>query len=308
MKEVMHCFRLTVFYGLLLFSLWSASAQEKVTIALWGDSRENLDHACDQIVDVLENQITDWDIQVHTGDFTHHGTEADWQRALAVPGIQQLYKPGKFLLCTSNHDASGGDTGNPSALLEVYDSHTRGILPINDADSTTHFYAWHKGNVHIICLDAYFSDSSTEQHWLDKYLEQVKSNDWLIGVWHNPAYAITYKETYIDHCRGWLESLGRHRGTFVLNGHAHVYVRTRPLLPDGTINEEKGIVHIINGTGGASWKDPVTMNSQIAFTPSVRSFPVITFITFDGHTAQLRTVDARPENHLQIIDTYTFTH
>ena len=307
MRQVMHRFHYTIFYFFILFAAVGATAQEKVTIALWGDSRENLDHACDQIVDVLENQITEWDIQVHTGDFTHRGTEADWQRTLAIPGMKQLYMPGKFLLCTSNHDASG-DIGNPSTFRGVYDSHTRAILPINDADSTTHFYAWHKGNVHIIVLDAYFSDSVTEQHWLDKYLQQVTPNDWLIGVWHNPAYAITYKETYLGHCRGWLESLTRHGCSFVLNGHAHVYVRTKPLLPDGTINEEKGIVHIINGTGGASWKDPVTMSPQIAFTPSVRSFPVITFITFEGHTAKLRTVDARPENHLHIIDTYTITH
>ena len=303
----MNYFRSTTFCLFIFFALGSASAQEKVTIALWGDSRENLDHACEQIVNVLEHQMTDWDIQVHTGDFTHHGTEDDWQRTLAIPGIQQLYKSGKFLLCTSNHDASGGDKGDPLAFRKVYDSHTHGTLPINDADSTTHFYAWHKGNVHIIVLDAYFSDSLTEQRWLDKYLEQVKPNDWLIGVWHNPTYAITYKETYLSHCRGWLESLARHGCRFVLNGHAHVYVRTKPLLPDGTVNEKNGIVHLINGTGGASWKDPVKMSPQIAFTPSVRSFPVITFITFEGHTAKLQTLDARPENQLHIIDTYTIT-
>ena len=303
----MNRFRLTSFCLFIFIVSISANAQEKVTIALWGDSRENLDHACEQIANVLEHQITDWDIQVHTGDFTHHGTEADWQRTLAVPGIQQLYKPGEFLLCTSNHDA-GREGEDIAAVRNVYDNHTRGFLPVNDADSTTHFYAWHKGCVHIIALDAYFSDSSTVQHWLDKYLAQVKPDEWVVGFWHNPAYAITYKETYLAHCRGWLESLARHRRTFVLNGHAHLYVRTKPLLPDGTVDQKNGIVHIINGTGGASWKDPAPMSPQVAFTPTVRSFPVITFITFEGNAAKLRTVDARPENHLHIIDTCTFTH
>jgi Calcineurin-like phosphoesterase len=303
----MNRIRFSIIYLLLFFAAVGVGAQEKITIAVWGDSRENLDHACEQIANVLEHQITDWDVQVHTGDFTHHGSEADWQQTLAVPGIKELYVPGKFLLCTSNHDASG-TKGDPSASREVYDNHTRGILPINDADGTTHFYAWHKGNVHIVVLDAYFSDSSTVQHWLDKYLEQVKPNDWLIGVWHNPAYEITYKETYLNHCRGWLESLARYGGCFILNGHAHIYARTKPLLPDGTVDNKKGIVHIINGTGGASWKDPVPMSSQIAFTPSVRSFPVITFITFEGRTANLRTIDARPENNLKTIDTYSITH
>ena len=307
MKESdMKCFRLSFLFFFLLFLSDNARTQNKITIALWGDSRENLDHACEQIASVLEHQITNWDVQVHTGDFTHHGTEADWQRTLAFPGIKDLYVPDKFLLCTSNHDA-GGEGGNPITVRDIYDKHTRGILPINDADSTTHFYAWHKGNVHIVVIDAYFSDSATEQHWLDLYLDHVKQGEWLIGVWHNPAYGFTYKETYLDHCRGWLESLSRHSGDFVFNGHAHVYVRTKRLLPDGTVDGKKGLIHIINGTGGASWKDPVPMNPQIAFTLPVKSFPVITFITFEGGIAKLRTVDARPESHLKIIDSCTIT-
>ena len=303
----MNHFRFAAFFIFILFTTVDARAQEKVTIALWGDSRENLDHACEQIAQVLEHQITDWDVQVHCGDFTHSGSEADWQKTLAIPGIKELFVPGKFLLCTSNHDA-GRVSGDPMAIRKAFDMHTRGVLPINDADGTTHFYAWHKGNVHIVFLDAYFSDSTTVQRWLDKYLEHVKKSDWLIGVWHNPAYAMTYKEAYRAHCRGWLESLAHHGGDFVFNGHAHLYLRTKPLLPDGTVDEKNGIIHIINGTGGASWKDPTPMGPQIAFTPSVKSFPVITFISFEGRTAQLRTVDARPENHLQLIDSYTITH
>ena len=62
-------------------------AQEKVTVALWGDSRENLDNACEQIASVLLHDITDWDVQVHTGDFTHHGSEEDWQKSLGYKGM-----------------------------------------------------------------------------------------------------------------------------------------------------------------------------------------------------------------------------
>ena len=83
----MKCFRLSFLFFFLLFLSDNARTQNKITIALWGDSRENLDHACEQIASVLEHQITNWDVQVHTGDFTHHGTEADWQRTLAFPGI-----------------------------------------------------------------------------------------------------------------------------------------------------------------------------------------------------------------------------
>ncbi|HTY37079.1 MAG TPA: metallophosphoesterase [Bacteroidota bacterium] len=280
--------------------------QEKITVALWGDSRENLDHACERIASVLKAQSAEWDVQVHTGDFTHHGSEEDWQRTMAIPGITDIYRAGKFLLCTSNHDA-GQEGGKGETVRHTYDEHTKGILPVNDEDHTTHFYAWHKGNVHIVVLDPYFTDSTRMQRWLDRYLENVKPEEWLIGVWHNPAYSLTYKEDFLPRCRLWLESLRNHGGDFVFNGHAHMYVRTKPLSPEGIVDTLHGIVQVINGTGGASWKDPAPPDPRIAFTPTTRSFPVITYITFEGRTATLRSFDARAEHNLQEIDHYELT-
>jgi hypothetical protein len=73
------------------------------------------------------------------------------------------------------------------------------------------------------------------------------------------------------------------------------------------VDAKAGLVHIINGTGGASWKDPVPMDAKIAFTPAVKSFPCITFLTFEGNTATLQTVDARPGSKLKVIDETTWT-
>jgi len=280
-------------------------AQEKITIALWGDSRENLDNACSNIASILLHDITDWDVQIHTGDFTHHGAEQDWDRTLRFPGVKELYVKDRFLLCTSNHDAEDDHSSYPNKKT-TWDKYTRGVLPVNDADSTTHFFAWHRGNVYAVFCDAFFTDSTVMQHWLDRYLDRVKPSDWLIGVWHNPAYALTYKEAYLPTCQGWLESLERHGGDFVFNGHAHQYIRTKPLLPDGTVDDQRGMVTIINGTGGASWKDPAPKGPMIAYTPEERSFPCITFATFEGNTATIKTVDARPGMGLRVIDSWTW--
>jgi len=277
------------------------NAQDKVKIALWGDSRENLDNATSEIADVLLHKITDWDFQAHTGDFTHDGKEESWQKTLKAKGIDSIYINSRFYLCTSNHDAKDADS------RANWDKHTSGILPVNNADNTTHFYAVHKGNVNIVFLDGYFTDLKVMQKWLDDYLAKTDPKDWLIGVWHNVSYGdLTYKESYLQTCQPWIESLYKHGCKFIFNGHAHVYVRTKPLLPDETIDEKKGIVTIINGTGGASWKDPIKENSRIAFTPSEKSFPTITFLTFDGNKAHLETVDCRPGNNLKVIDSYEY--
>ena len=293
--------RLSVLFVAILLALFRAAdpafGQDKFKIALWGDSRENLDHACEQIADVLLNKITDWDIQVHTGDFTHHGAREDWERTLGFKGVRQLFQKGRILLSTSNHDAED------PADRAIWDEYTKGVLPTNPVDHSTHFYGFRRGNVRIAVCDSYFTDSLTMQNWLDDFLKDARPSDWLIGVWHNVSYGdLTYKETYLPKCGEWIRSLQRHGGDFILNGHAHVYVRTKPLAPDGTLDEKSGLVTIINGTGGASWKEPVTPREKIAYTPSERSFPTITFLTFSGDSANVRTVDVRPESNLKVID------
>ncbi len=269
-----------------------------VCVAVWGDSRENKDNACVNIASILINDISWWDFQVHAGDFTSDGREEDWQRSLNYTGMDKLFIPGKMFMCTSNHDNN----------QLTWDKYTAGVLPVNSADNTTHFYAHQMGNVHVIMCDSYFTDPTVMQNWLDQYLENnVNEDDWLIGVWHNPCYGdITYKDGIIDICQNWLESLHRHGGDFILHGHAHVYLRTKPLLPDGTIDSINGMVHIINGTGGASWKPAQKYTDKTAFTPDTVSFPTLVYITFEENTATVMTIDARPERDRAVIDEWTW--
>lgn len=278
--------------------LFQTAALARVKIAVWGDSRENRDNATAQIADVLLHKITDWDFQIHTGDFTHRGKPSDWQRTLGYPGIRQLFVRGKFFMCTSNHDD----------VLATYDRYTADVLPRNPVDHTTHFFSIQRENVHVVFCDQFFTPDSVTTAWLERDLAEVTPDMWLIAVWHEPCYGgITYKKPALKQVLPWLQVLYRHGGDFVLHGHAHVYVRTYPLNPDGLVDQERGMVHIINGTGGAGWKHPQIPTWRTAFTPDTRSFPTITFITIDGHTATVQTVDARPGHDLRVIDQTTLT-
>jgi hypothetical protein len=268
-----------------------------VKIALWGDSRENADNACSDIADILLNEVTDWDFQVHTGDITPGGNESDWQKALGYNGMDSIFVAGKFFMCTSNHDD----------YKPTYNKYTQGVLPANSANGTTHFYHHQQDDVHIIACDAYFTNSATMQNWLNSTLATISPDDWIIGFWHNPCYAdLTYKSSYLSNCGPWLESLYQNGGDFVFHGHAHVYVRTHPLMPDETVNYETGMIHLINGCGGASWKSAQPQTQHTAFTPTVGSFACITFLTFDEDTVFIQTVDARPGKNLEVIDELTW--
>jgi len=274
-----------------------ALAQTRVKIAVWGDSRENRLGACENIADLLLHKVTDWDFQIHTGDFTHDGSDAAWQRSLHYRGIDSLFVPGRFLMCTSNHDA----------VRSTYDRYTAGVLPVNSADSTTHFFHFQKGNVHVVACDGYFTPSSTMNRWLDSVLTRIPKEDWLIGVWHNPCYGdVTYKSSYLAICGTWLEKFATHGGDFILHGHAHTYVRTYPLLPDGSVSFERGMVHIVNGCGGAGFKAPQQKSSKTAFTPDSWSFAMVTFITIEGDVATVETVDARTLENVGTVDRWVW--
>lgn len=283
--------------SLILVNCTFLYAQERVKIALWGDSRENYLGACENIADYLLHEETDWDFQIHTGDFSHAGYDIDWQKSLNYKGMDSLYIPGKFYMCTSNHDD----------VESAWDKYTAGVLPINFTDSTTHFFHYQMGNVHVITCDAYFTNSEIMNNWLDQKLATIPEEDWLIGVWHNPCYGdITYKNSYLDKCSPWLEKFYANGGDFIFHGHAHTYVRSRPLLPNGVVDHENGMVHIINGCGGASFKDPQTVVEKTAYTPSVTSFACITFITIEGSTASVKTVDVRKLVNWGTIDEWTW--
>lgn len=279
--------------------------QERVKIAVWGDSRENLSNAVGHISEVLLHKITDWDFQVHTGDFTTTGSVADWERSLNYPGMDSLFIKDRFLMCTSNHDTETGDLQSPD---HPYNQFTAGILPTNSNDGTTHFFHFQFGRVHVITCDNYFIDRDTMNNWLEAELETVPDDDWLIGVWHETDYEdISYKSGSLALTEPWLEKFQSHDGDFIIHGHAHTYVRSHPLMPDGTVDHEHGMVHIINGTGGASWESAQQYSEKTAFTPDTTSFPTITFITLDANTILVQTVDARPESNLNVIDEWEIT-
>ena len=109
----------------------------------------------------------------------------------------------------------------------------------------------HVSNVDVIFCDGYATPKDVMQRWLDSLLATIPSTDWIIGVWHNPTYGdLSYKESYESTCMGWVKSLYKHHCKFIFNGHAHIYLRTKPLRPDGSLDKKDGIVHVINGTGG----------------------------------------------------------
>ncbi|MCF7972610.1 MAG: metallophosphoesterase [Phycisphaerae bacterium] len=266
-----------------------------VAIVLWGDSRENVGNATVNTLKVLQEDIRDWDIMIHTGDFTSNGSAKTWEKSLDFQGMRDVFVQGRFFMCTSNHDK----------VRRTYDKYTQGVLPVNEVDNTTHFYHHQQGNVHIFFCDAQFTKPAVVNTWLEAELKAIPPEDWIIGVWHAPCYGdVTYKPSYLKACQAWLDTLHKYGGDLVFHGDAHTYLRTYPLLPDGVQDLENGMVHIINGTGGASFTRPPKKVEKTAFTPDTKSFPTVTMLRFQGSTLMLKTIDTRPGKDLAVIDAW----
>jgi len=268
-----------------------------VTLVLWGDSRENADNAAVDTLTVLREELTDWDFMIHTGDFTSNGSAKSWEKSLGYRGMREVFVKDRFFMCTSNHDK----------VQDTYDTYTRGVLPVNGVDNTTHFYHYQQGNVHVFFCDAQFTKPAVVNTWLEAALKKVPKDDWIIGVWHAPCYGdVTYKSSNLKACQAWLDTLYEYGGDLVFHGHAHSYVRTHPLSPGGTKDLKNGMVHLVNGTGGASFKKPLKRVERTAFTPKTKSFPTVTVIRFKGPTLTLKTIDTRPGKKLAVVDIWTW--
>jgi len=148
-------------------------------------------------------------------------------------------------------------------------------------------YSFDVGDAHFLCLDANVTVDPTDaalQKWIETDLAGTDAA-WKIVVYHHPAFNVGNEHYEEQHMRVLSPLFERQGVDLVLNGHEHVYQRTRPirfrprdesaahevgadrrLVPgeftvdrkfDGeTATHADGIVHVTTGAGGNSLYDP----------------------------------------------------
>ncbi|MFI5128423.1 MAG: purple acid phosphatase family protein [Chitinophagales bacterium] len=101
------------------------------------------------------------------------------------------------------------------------------------------FYSYDIGNIHLIALDSFGQQDSTnlsdttgiQFQWLKKDLAKNKNTDWVIAYWHHPPYSMGSHSSDNDMESRIRENvvplLERYGVDLVLCGHTHNYERTR---------------------------------------------------------------------------------
>ena len=148
-------------------------------------------------------------------------------------------------------------------------------------------YSFDYGEGHFLCLDGNVTIDPTDAALRAWIVEDLSKTDakWKIVVYHHPAFNVGNEHFEEQHMRALSPLLEEHGVDLVLNGHEHVYQRTRPLrfspsdltaahtvgeskrlIPgqftvdrkfDGTaITKPEGIIYVTTGAGGNSLYDP----------------------------------------------------
>ena len=129
------------------------------------------------------------------------------------------------------------------------------------------FYSYQYGPSYNIVLNSFanFEPGSIQYKWLINELKQKidrRVTPWLTVTTHCPMYN-TFSKHQGDpqpiNLKRYIEPLMvRFRVNFVLSGHIHAYMRTKPVV-NGTVTAS-GPIHIILGNGGRQVNAPYQQN------------------------------------------------
>jgi len=192
-----------------------------------------------QIAALLSRE--DLDLVVHTGDVVYpSGQESRYQAQFFGP-MAPLLAVAPVLPTLGNHDVM---TERGAPYLANF------VLPKNDVDGSSRYYALRDGPALFASVDVEssdFGDGSPQYAWLRRTLGGSDAT-WKFVFLHEPPFCSGASNVVV---RLVLSPLLEAEGVDVLfAGHQHLYERTVPIrnfAPEGP-----GVVYLTEGGGGAS--------------------------------------------------------
>jgi hypothetical protein len=195
--------------------------------------------------------LSDPDFVIHTGDVNYETGDADQLDLHYFGPYRGLLDHVPFYLTLGNHDF-WTDDGQP--LLDAV------VLPRNDADQTSRFYAFSWANTRFVALDTNsdFTPGSVQRTWLEAELA-VPGPTWRVVFFHHAPY--TTSKTDTGDVRAELVPVFEQFAVdLVVSGHAHNYERSYPIRAGTLVDEAQdpdyvdpgGPIYVVTGGGGKS--------------------------------------------------------
>lgn len=223
------------------------------------------------------------------GDLVDKGNDWDeWWQFLTAAG--PVFKGLPLLPAVGNHD----DSNLFRALF---------VLPTNGPlGPGGTVYSFDYGNCHVTVLNSNCMGIPNTlgfeelAHWLRQDLTTSRQT-WKLVVFHHPPYQVIQNWRGEHLQKNWVPFFEEGGVDLVLNGHQHIYMRTKPLWEGSIQPEGQGIVYVM-GNSGAKHYGPGPHQDYIA--RQVAGVSNYQLIEIDGNTLCLWTKDALGK----VIDTY----
>ena len=123
-------------------------------------------------------------------------------------------------------------------------------------DPTKGYYAYDAGawRVYVLNTNCSFvscAAGSTQEHWLRADLS-ANPRTCVLAMWHHPRFSSGSEHGSSTAPRALWQALYDFDADLVLSGHEHDYERFAPQTATGNLDNARGLVEIVAGTGGRS--------------------------------------------------------
>jgi|GEM_PF-1116007 len=154
------------------------------------------------------------------------GTDNEYQNAI----FQNMYED--KLKNTVMWSTRGNHERNADVYYDIYDFPTNGEAG-GMASGSEAYYSFDYGNIHIISLDSYISDRSSNGGmltWLENDLAST-TQKWIVAIWHHPPYSKGSHDSdtearMVEMRQNAVPILEGYGVDLILSGHSHSYERS----------------------------------------------------------------------------------
>ncbi len=261
----------------------TASAQpEPFTFLYFGDAQTRIRSAWSRVVRKALETAPQARLAIHAGDLINN-YDRDEQWGEWHEGSAWMHRSIPALPVPGNHEHGGGAGGKRRITVNWRPQFT---LPLNGVSGIeeTNYYVDFQG-VRFVALNS--NEKLEEQAaWLDNLLEK-NPNHWTVVYFHHPIYSGARGRDNKEVRELWQPVFDRRGVDLVLNGHDHVYARTRLVRGDG--GKEGGAVYVVSVSGAKMYDG----KANPAVEKVIRHTQFFHVIRVDGDTLTFEARTAR---------------
>lgn len=268
-------------------------ASDTLTFAYMGDVQTAGDTASDYalwggLIEDMYKRSPELSFAVLGGDNVNSGISLE-EFELFSENAGKVFSFVPLFSAVGNHE-SNFPGGKAELFLDYF------AFPQNGPEGfSEEFYSFDVANCHILVLNSWIF--SGEQKLTEEDYERVNAwiasdlassrADWQIVVTHVPVYAVHSDSTAAKVKEQWAPIFEEYGADLVLEGHQHVYSRSRPMY-QGKTDYENGITYVM-GVSGSKYYDSADETFAERTVYGVANYQLV---RSDGDTLTVQTLDA----------------